>query len=111
TPLQPAPRQPQMKPFSGESSGPLENEADRVAEQVTRPDASADVGAKNLRSAPVTPQSGMTGASQVSGLGNGAPLEPSFRARMEPRFGHDFSGVRVHTGAEADRSARSFGAM
>ena len=30
---------------------------------------------------------------------------------MEPRFGHDFSGVRVHTGPEAGRSARSFGAL
>ena len=29
----------------------------------------------------------------------GQPLSPATRAFMEPRFGHDFSGVRVHTHA------------
>jgi hypothetical protein len=29
---------------------------------------------------------------------------------MEPRFGRDLSGVRVHTGAQADESARAVGA-
>jgi hypothetical protein len=33
--------------------------------------------------------------------GSGAHLSPEVRAFMEPRFGADFSGVRVHTGAEA----------
>lgn len=31
----------------------------------------------------------------------GQPLDPLTRAFMEPRFGHDFSRVRVHTGTEA----------
>jgi hypothetical protein len=39
--------------------------------------------------------------------GQGQPLGRATRDFMEPRFGHDFSGVRVHTGAEAARSARS----
>src|SRR5216683_1606553 len=30
----------------------------------------------------------------------GQPLDTSTRDFMEPRFGHDFSGVRVHTDAE-----------
>ena len=30
---------------------------------------------------------------------------------MEPHFGHDFSGVRVHTGAEAGDSARAVNAL
>lgn len=37
----------------------------------------------------------------------GQPLDRSTRAFMEPRFGHDFSGVRVHTGQRADESARA----
>jgi Domain of unknown function (DUF4157) len=37
--------------------------------------------------------------------GRGALLASAARAFMEPRFGADFSAVRVHTGAEADRSA------
>lgn len=37
----------------------------------------------------------------------GQPLDRTFRTTMEQRFGHDFSGVRVHTGGDADRSARA----
>ena len=40
----------------------------------------------------------------------GRPLDAGTRAFMEPRFGHDFSGVRVHTGALAEESARAVGA-
>jgi len=35
----------------------------------------------------------------------GQPLGTRERAFMEPRFGQDFSGVRVHTGAKAEQSA------
>jgi hypothetical protein len=41
----------------------------------------------------------------------GRPLEASARAYMEPRFGHDFSQVRVHTDAIADKSARTVNAL
>lgn len=37
----------------------------------------------------------------------GRPLDPATRAFMEPRFGHDFSRVRVHTDAQAAASARA----
>ena len=40
----------------------------------------------------------------------GQPLESDTRTFMESRFGHDFSGVRVHADAGADRSARDIGA-
>lgn len=36
----------------------------------------------------------------------GQPLDPQIRAEMEPRFGHDFSRVRVHTDGPAAQSAR-----
>ncbi|GHO90356.1 hypothetical protein KSF_004040 [Reticulibacter mediterranei] len=36
----------------------------------------------------------------------GQPLDPETRAFMEPRFGHNFSQVQVHTGAAAEQSAR-----
>ncbi len=35
----------------------------------------------------------------------GRPLEPTLRATMESRFGHDFSRVRVHADGLADASA------
>jgi outer membrane protein OmpA-like peptidoglycan-associated protein len=38
---------------------------------------------------------------------SGEPLEPTTRALMESRFGHDFSRVRVHTDAKAVESAQA----
>jgi hypothetical protein len=40
----------------------------------------------------------------------GAPLDAGARAFFEPRFGRDFSAVRVHTGALAASSARAVSA-
>ena len=40
----------------------------------------------------------------------GQPLNAATRAFMEPRFGHDFSGVRVHTDAKAVEAARAVNA-
>ena len=40
----------------------------------------------------------------------GQPLDGATRAVLEPSFGHDFSRVRVHTDAEASRSARAVSA-
>jgi hypothetical protein len=39
--------------------------------------------------------------------GSGQPLSESARSFLEPRFGQDFSGVNIHTGAEADSLNRS----
>src|SRR5262249_40412554 len=41
----------------------------------------------------------------------GQPLDPATRAFMEPRFGHDFSKVRVHTDERGGESARAVGAL
>jgi hypothetical protein len=38
---------------------------------------------------------------------SGQQLDPATRAFMEPRFGHDFGNVRVHTDARAADSARA----
>src|ERR1700676_3897545 len=40
----------------------------------------------------------------------GRELDASTRSLMEPRFGHDFSRVRVHTDTEAAASARALNA-
>jgi hypothetical protein len=40
----------------------------------------------------------------------GQPLDAATRAYFEPRFGQDFSKVRVHTGLAAERSARGVNA-
>lgn len=41
----------------------------------------------------------------------GARLDTAARAFFEPRFGHDFSDVRVHTGMKAAESARAVNAL
>ena len=87
-----------------------EREADRISERVMaateprRPDACASmvpgrVGshAADLREAPAA----MTEVVR----GTGEPLDPDTRAFMEPRFGHDFSRVRVHRDTKAARAA------
>jgi Domain of unknown function (DUF4157) len=50
---------------------------------------------------------GEVGADFAGHLRGGAPLDGPSRAFFEPRFGHDFGSVRVHTGAEAADAARS----
>jgi hypothetical protein len=88
----------QAKLTVGEPNDKFEREADRVADKVMRmPDADAR---------PATP---LTGHSNVL-RGGGQPLPQSLRAFFEPRFNLDFSSVRLHTGAEAARSARNLGA-
>jgi hypothetical protein len=42
---------------------------------------------------------------------SGRPLDAPVREFMESRFGHDFSRVRVHTGARASDSARAVNAL
>ena len=48
--------------------------------------------------------------SEVKALessGGGSPLPRQIRSFFEPRFGHDFSAVRIHTGSRAAQLARS----
>ncbi len=44
-------------------------------------------------------------------LSGGVPLPESVRGFYEPRFGHDFAGVRIHTGDQDDHAAGSYGAL
>ena len=49
--------------------------------------------------------------SSINSLrGGGKPLSESTRDYFEPRFGYDFSGVRVHTESEAAKTAKSINA-
>ena len=50
--------------------------------------------------------------SQIENLrGGGEPLPASARTYFEPRFGYDFSRVRIHAGAQAAQVARSINAQ
>ena len=48
---------------------------------------------------------------QVAVGHGGSPLPAKVRTEFEPRYGMDFSSVRIHTGSTSDRLSRSLGAQ
>jgi|GEM_PF-2506444 len=87
----------------GQPGDIYEQEADRVAEQVMRMPEQA------VQPKPDCPF--IKGSSRINSLRDGGqPLPESVRAFFEPRFGHDFSEVRVHLGGAAEHSARDVNA-
>ena len=92
-----------------------EQEADRIADQVMATPAHPAVSGAPPRIQRFSGQSnGQMDAAPASvdqALASpGRPLEPALRQDMEQRFGHDFSQVRVHSGAAAEQSARDVNA-
>lgn len=105
----------QRKLTIGASHDPLEQEADRIADQVLLMPANSAIGSAPPRVQRFTEQPvGQTdtappGVDRV--LANpGIPLEPMLRHDMESRFGHDFSRVRVHADSAAGQSSSDINA-
>lgn len=103
-------------------SGPVKSGIP-VSQPGDRAEREADAAAEKVMCAPSsaspTPPTSPPTASRPANLpdtvqsalaSGGRPLDPTSRAFFEPRFGADLSGVRVHTGAEADRSTRDLNA-
>lgn len=99
----------QTKLAIGEPDDAYEREADRIADQVLAMPARPAVRVAPLRIQRFARQSAgeavPTSVDQIL-AGSGRPLEPALSRDMEQRFGYDFSRVRIHTGANAERSAR-----
>jgi len=124
----------QRKLAVGEVNDPLEHEADRVADQVMRmphprlqrkcscggtcPECSRKDEIEPQQGSVQVKHVGPTRAAQTEVppivhevlRSPGQPLDPITRAYMEPRFGHDFSRVRIHTDTAAGQSARDINA-
>ncbi len=127
----------QKKLAIGAVNDPLEHEADRVADRVMRmpdpaPVSTSSAGANTLqrkcscggsgsceecqkkklqRSATTSAATGFAPPMVHDVLrSSGQPLDSATRSFFEPRFGYDFSAVRVHTGARAAESARAVNA-
>ncbi len=88
-----------------------EQEADQIADQVLAAPTHAGISGTpppiQRFSGESTGQMNGAPASVDYALASpGMPLAPALRQDMEQRFGHDFSRVRVHTGASAERSAQ-----
>lgn len=130
----------QAKLAISQPGDPDEEEADRVAEQVMRKEEPVSIGSSPSaiqRKCAACESRGTTcpkceeeqtiqhkenpgpaahanppAHSQIATLrGGGQPLPPSARAFFEPRFGQDFSGVRVHTDEQAAESALAMNAL
>jgi outer membrane protein OmpA-like peptidoglycan-associated protein len=124
----------QAKLEVGQVGDPLEHEADRVADRVMRMTAPSPVQAsrvasqseaelnrkcagceeeetelhrKETTSGPAVAPPSVHDVLQSAGQ----PLDPQARAFMEPRFGQDFSSVRVHTDEQAAHSAKAVNAL
>ena len=63
-----------------------------------------------LGNQPVRARDGALAAVDHAPQSPGQPLDSGTRAFMEPRFGHDFSNVRIHADPEAGNRAASLGA-
>jgi Domain of unknown function (DUF4157)/Novel toxin 16 len=105
----------QRKLTVGASNDRLEQEADRVADQVLV--APTKVAANMARPCIQRFTHGALGLTDVvpptidrALASPGEPIEATLRQDMEQRFGHDFSQVRVHSGSLASQSARELGA-
>jgi len=117
----------QAKLKVGQPGDKYEQEADRVADAVMRmpaPGVQRQVGEEKeeeetLHAKPlveeITPQKAES--SEVPPVvhevlhSSGQPLDPETRSFLDPRFGHDFSQVRVHADAKAAESARTIDAL
>ncbi len=129
--------QPKLK--IGRPNDALEQEADRVADQVMREGVVADVTPAGparphvqrlcaecegdvqrqveeeeellqTKSKPDTGPAVTTDRSVLQGIGDGWPLAPAERGFFQSRFGRPLDDVRIHTGSAADRAATSINA-
>ena len=121
----------QAKLKVGAINDPLEQEADRVADQVMRMPAPEIAPAsaplqisrkctaceseeeklhrKEAGTAQTVPAEAPASVHEVLSS-PGQPLDASTRAYFEPRFGRDLSGVRIHSGTLATASAQEVNA-
>jgi hypothetical protein len=124
----------QCKLAVGSVNDPLEAEADRAADLVMRmtdPNLSVSSGATQIvrksssreeedekpglmrkpsANSP-SPVTSAPAAVEEELRSSGQPLDPATRSMFEPRFGVDFSHVRIHAGDSAGRSAAQTGAL
>lgn len=101
----------------GNIDDPGEREAEHIAARVLRSEVADEVPARSAEGHTIhqalSANNALMDAPGILGRllhSGGRPLDQESRAFFEPRFGQDFSHVRIHTGAEAADSARSINA-
>lgn len=99
----------------GATADPFEREADRVADEALAGPVDADCAnapprIQRFGGAPLDETAAAPASVSRALEGPGRPLEPALRHHMEQRLGSDFSRVRVHADAAAEKSARDISA-
>ena len=92
-----------------------EQEADRIAERIIAAPAYATLnrvpaGVQRFAGQPIGQMNAAPESVSKVLASPGRPLQPALRQEMEQRFGYDFSCVRVHSDADAEKSAREVNA-
>lgn len=99
----------------GASNDPLEQEADRVADQVLAASASPAISGaapriqRDTAAATAAADTAPASVDQVL-ASSGRPLDTAVRQDMGQRFNYDFSRVRIHSDTAAEQSARDVSA-
>lgn len=106
----------QTKLRIGASNDPLELEADRIADQILAAPASSTPRGLLPRIQRATDQASAevdTAPASVDSViaSPGKSLDLALQKNMSQRFGHDFSRVRIHSGAAAEQSTRDVNAI
>jgi Domain of unknown function (DUF4157) len=106
--VQPAPASaPQTKLRVSQPGDAHEQEADQIADAVLRmPAAQKKASDETTAARAMASQTG--GSQEIIPDSDGQPLDAATRAYMEPRFGHDFGQVRVHTDEQAAQAAADY---
>jgi len=101
----------QAKLTVGNVDDPLEREADRVADQAMRQtEVAAPISLLSAASQSEESSADVFGTVEEGLSGGSQPLAASVRADMEPKFGFDFSKIRIHANPSASRSAEQLSA-
>lgn len=110
----------QTKLKIGKANDSYEQEADRIAGQITNTSNPNNIGGnKCSQSAPAIQRrfaNALNGSTEAPSIVHdvlssaGKPLENATLNYMEPRFGHDFSQVRIHNDSKAEKSANAVSA-
>ena len=90
---------------TGYTDASLQRQVSAANERRRRPEEEAQIQGESRGSS--TPTPGRSFEQDLTGLQHGGePLSDSQRSFFEPRFGADFSQVRIHRGAQAGSMAR-----
>jgi hypothetical protein len=92
-----------------------QNDNSEIRRQTAEEEEEEEFTTENLLSLKEASGSSHTASPEVaaqiqSARGSGEPLGTELRAFFEPRFGHDFSSVRIHRDARASETTRALNA-